>query len=236
MRKPITFTFLVLYGAFVIWGMTKVPFHPDESSLLYQSRDLESLITAPWSLAWDPAKNEDVDQQYRALNAPLGKYIIGLGRRLFGYGPSSVAVDWNWAKSWHENASLGALPERNLLLGGRLAVTLLLPVSLVLMYLCGKELGGERTGILAATFFGFNTLVLIHNRRAMSEGVMTVCLCLSILGMLIAHRKPLLAGLGASLAFSAKYSVAPMLLVNLIAIAWIPSSFKREPKRILKNL
>ena len=83
----------IVFIAKVIWifqGVGLVPFHPDESSVLYQSRDFEVWFTEPLSLVWDASNSDDYDQQYRALNAPLAKYVLGIGRRLAGYGPEAV--------------------------------------------------------------------------------------------------------------------------------------------------
>ena len=84
---------LVLYSLFLLWGVQKVPFHPDESSLLYQSRDLEAYLHGPRALAWDASKLDDADQVYRLLNAPLTKYLLGLSRQLIGKGGDDLFND-----------------------------------------------------------------------------------------------------------------------------------------------
>jgi 4-amino-4-deoxy-L-arabinose transferase-like glycosyltransferase len=229
----------IVFAAYAVWivqDVDDVPFHPDESSLLYQSRDFESWLTKPLSLTWDSSNPDDYDQTYRALNAPLTKYVLGMGRRLAGYGPESVSTDWDWSKTWQENQGAGALPANALLTASRLIITLLLPLSLLLMYRLGVALRFKTMGYAAVFFFVTNALLLLHNRRAMAEGVLTFGMCLSILGMFEADRKPWLAGLGAALATSAKYSCAPLLLVNFLACVWIPSRESPNRSRILRNI
>jgi len=46
--------FWLLWTIFLIWGISLIPFHPDETSLLYQSRDFEILLSDPASLIWNP--------------------------------------------------------------------------------------------------------------------------------------------------------------------------------------
>ncbi len=227
---------LMIYAIWVSLGVDQVPFHPDESSLLYQSRDFERWLSDPLSLAWDSTNPDDYDQVYRALNAPLTKYVLGIGRRLAGFGPESVATDWNWSKSWQENKDAKGLPSDSLLRGARLAVTLLLPFSLLLVFRSGEALRSRRMGYIAAFLLATNALILLHDRRAMAEGVVTFGVCLAILGMLEADRRPWLAGASAALATMAKYSSAPMLLINFLACAWIPSQDSTKKTKIFKNL
>ncbi|MEJ2607927.1 MAG: hypothetical protein P8Z41_14835 [Anaerolineales bacterium] len=44
-RVLIGLCLLVIYAIWVSLGVDRVPFHPDESSLLYQSRDFELWLT-----------------------------------------------------------------------------------------------------------------------------------------------------------------------------------------------
>ncbi len=233
-KVPLTLAaLLILYSVYVFLGVKSVPFHPDESSLLYQSRDLEKAISEPGSLVWSETPENAYDQTYRLLNAPLAKYVIGLGRLGAGYDAESVSVDWDWGASWEENARQGALPSDRLLLGSRFAVALFLPMSVVTIYLAAHSIGGVKTGLVAALLLALNALVLLHTRRAMAEGVLLFGVCLAILGVLYADRFPWLDGLGLGLAVSAKYSALALLPAGLIAVLWDSELDRRE---ILKKL
>jgi 4-amino-4-deoxy-L-arabinose transferase-like glycosyltransferase len=209
-----------LLTCFLVLGAASVPFHPDEASLLYQSRDLETWLTHPLALSWQPSGAPDDPSNYRALNAPLPKYVLGIGRRLAGFGPQSVSVDWDWTRSWAANVRAGALPDARLLLGARLASTLLVGVALVFIYMAGLTVSGRLTGLLAVGLVAGNALVLLHARRAMAEGTLLMAASMAIWGITVAGRRPWLAGTGAALAFAAKQSAAPLALLGLIASLW----------------
>jgi hypothetical protein len=201
-------------------GAASVPFHPDESSLLYESRDFEIWLSHPLDLAWGPGAAADDPQGYRALNSPLAKDILGLGRRLAGFGPQTVGVDWDWTKDWAANVRAGALPNPRLLLGARLASTILIVLTLLFIYMSGLLVSGRWTALLAVGLVGTNAVVLLHTRRAMAEGTLLFGVSLAVWGIVAARRHPWLAGLGAALAFAAKQSAAPLALVGLIAATW----------------
>jgi len=112
-------------------GLENIPFHPDESSLLFQSRDLEKITSDPLSMVWSADRIGEIDQTYRLLNPPFPKYIIGLGRVIAGYSSDDVDNDWDWSATWDENVASSALPEPKLLLGSRIATTLVLLFSVV---------------------------------------------------------------------------------------------------------
>lgn len=206
--------------AFHVAGARQVPFHPDETSLLYQSADFEIWLRDPLSLAWDPAASSEHDQQYRALNTPLPKLVLGIGRRLAGFGPEAVAVDWDWSKSWDDNRAAGAIPGEALLFAGRLANIALLPVSLLLVYGIARAIGGRTMGLIAVGLLGTNALVLLHARRAMAEGVLIFGVCLAVFSFLHARDRPWLAGLGAAAAAMAKLSTAALAPVGLALAIW----------------
>lgn len=211
---------LLGFSAFVLAGARLVPFHPDETSLLFQSRDLEQYFTDPRSLAYSPSSPPDQAQLYRALNAPLAKYVLGVGRLIAGYSSQSVAVDWDWSETWSANLARGAMPPQRLLNGARLAVTLLLPATLLFAYLTGAKLGGVAVGALTAGLLGLNALFLLHGRRAMMEGAMFFGLCFALWATLNADRRPWLAGAAAAMAVSAKHSLLPMLVLAALGAYW----------------
>jgi hypothetical protein len=235
-RRLLPVLALLLYAGFVIAGLGDVPFHPDESSILYQSRDLDVFLVDPKSLAWEPSISEDDDLNYRLLNAPLVKYIIGIGRRLVGYQADTVSVDWNWSLGWEENAAAGALPDQGVLLVSRFAISLLLPCSVVLIYLCGIKLSSHTTAALAATILAANGSILLHGRRAMAEGALIFGVCLAIYGMLVADRKPWLNGIGFAVAVCSKYTAAALLPVSLLANVWTLQRKGKHAQNRIRNL
>lgn len=223
---------LGLLSVFTLSGILQVPFHPDESTQLYMSRDFELLFSHPSELFWNPDR-ANIEQHYRLIDAPLTRYWIGFIRQ-FG-GLSSLPSDWNWSLTWEENQAAGALPSTGLVFSGRLAIALLLPLSLFLIYRAGAALDNRLLGVLAAILLGTNALVLVHDRRAMAEGMLTFGVCLSLWGIMHADRRPVLAAIGIALAFNAKQSALALFPAGLLAVLWLPEEM-RTPKRLAANL
>ncbi len=214
---------LVLLAVAAIWilsGAGSTPFHPDEASLLFQSRDLELLLSDPAEMAWSNSSASSPELTYRLLNAPLPKYVLGLGRWAVGAAAGEVDVDWDWSMSWSANQAAGALPDQRTLAGPRLASASMVVLAVVALYFAGRILGGRSTGIAAALFLATNALVLLHGRRAMAEGVLILGVSAAVVGLLAADRRPWLSGLAAGIAASAKTSAAVWVPLGWLAVAW----------------
>jgi 4-amino-4-deoxy-L-arabinose transferase-like glycosyltransferase len=207
---------LALLTAFALWGIERIPFHPDESTQLYMSSDFELLFSHPLSMAWTSDQAGDARLHMRLVDVPLTRYLLGLGRSLLGV--PALPADWDWSKTWEQNRSAGALPDLRLLLAGRLVLTMLLPFSLLLIYKIGSRLHGVSTGLLAALFLGLNALVLLHDRRAMAEAALTFGVLLALWTFFAGNRRPWLVGLGLAIAFNAKQTGLALLPVGLLAV------------------
>lgn len=225
---------IAIFTVFAIAGLRQVPFHPDESTQLFMSSDWDLLLTHPTQMAWNPLQGNDLRQRYRELDAPLTRYLLGAGRSLAGLPP--LAVDWDWSKGWEANRQAGALPTPQLLFAGRMAVTLLLPFSLALLYLIARSTGGSLNGLLAILLLGSNALVLLHTRRAMAEGMLLFGVCLALAGFLHGDKRPWLAGLGLAVAFNAKQSALALLPAGLLAVAWLAAPAPRPWRKVGLNL
>ncbi len=208
---------IAILTAFAFWGLRAVPFHPDESTYLYMSSDLDLLLHNPLSLAWTPDQAGDWRTHLRIVDAPLIRYWLGLGRSLAGL--PALPVDWSWMKSWQGNQAAGALPSPALLYASRTILTLLLPFSLWLIYRVGVRMQGTLTGLLAALLLGMNALVLLHDRRAMAEAALTFGLLFALWSFVSARHRPWLVGLALALAFNAKHTGLALLPVGLLAVA-----------------
>jgi 4-amino-4-deoxy-L-arabinose transferase-like glycosyltransferase len=216
--KKILLLFLLISGisGYAVWGAPLVPFHPDESTYLYMSSDFERLFSQPLSLAYSGENIEDERQRYRLIDAPLTRYYLGLVRALSKV--DAPTQDWDWSASWQENQSNGAVPQPKLLTTSRFAISLLFPICLLLIFLIGQEMHTFSTGILAVLLFGLHPLVLLHNRRLMAEGWLTLGILLAIWGALQARRRPWLVGIGLAIAFAAKHSALLLLPVGFVAV------------------
>jgi 4-amino-4-deoxy-L-arabinose transferase-like glycosyltransferase len=228
------FIVLGILTAFFLWSVRTIPFHPDESTQLYMSADVEQLLTNPIELTFNPNAQGDLKQHYRLIDAPLTRYLLGFGRIVGGF--PALPADWDWSKTWDENVQAGALPSEGLLHAGRMAITLLLPLALLFVYLTGKQVGDGITGLSAAFFLGLNALVLLHGRRAMAEGTLIFGVAFFLWSLFQSDRRPWIAGLAMAIAFNAKQSTLALLPVGLIAVAWLPGQTSIDFKRIGVNV
>lgn len=215
-------------------GLWNVPFHPDESTQIYMSSDVQALLQDPSSLAWMPEKEGDLKQHYHELDAPLTRTMIGIVRLAAGIQP--LPVDWDWSASWEENRANGAVPDPLALLLARAAVACLFPFSLVLSFLAARRVKGTFAGIFTALLFTIHPLILLHTRRAMAESALVFGICLSIWGLLESEEKPWLAAIGMALAFNAKHSAIALLPVGLLAAAWLPAGIPYRFRKMTSRL
>jgi len=213
------------------YGIPAVPFHPDETTQIFMSGDIEIFMNNPANLVWREDKNEDPRQIYRMLDAPLTRDFIGIGRAVFDL--PSTPVDWNWAVTWDRNNLAGALPSADLLKTGRFSVAWLFPFSLILTYLIGKKIAGPRMGLLALIFLSSNALVLLHTRRAMAESVLLFTTLLALWSMLTIQKKTWLAAIPVGFALAAKQSAVALILTGLIIL--VVQYWKKKTK-LLENV
>ncbi|MCJ7511793.1 MAG: hypothetical protein MUO23_02350 [Anaerolineales bacterium] len=211
---------IALVAAFLFLGIDALPFHPDETSWLVQSQDLERFASDPISMAYTSQARLPAEMAYRLLNAPAAKYTLAIGRRFAGYGPSTLPADWDWTASWEVNRQRGAIPSPGLLQSARLASTALIALSLLPLFAVGRRLGGTGTGVVTVALLATNALVLLHGRRAMAEGALILAVSLVMAGVLWGDRHPWLAGLSLGLALATKQSTLPLLPVGLLGVGW----------------
>lgn len=201
---------------FYLTGVAAVPFHPDESTQLFMSADLETLFANPAALFFDPQAADDLRQHYRLMDAPLPRYWIGLARMVSGQ--PALRSDWDWTLSWDENAARGALPSAGQLLAARMMLALLFPFSLYFTYRLGWLLAGPVAGWSALLLTALNALVLLHTRRAMAEGLLLFNITLSLWLLLRGGKRPWLAAVPLALAFLCKQSAVALLLPAALAL------------------
>ena len=209
-------------------GLQVVPFHPDESTYIFMSGDLELVINNPGSLFWQPDQLTDFRMHYRLLDPPTSRYLVGIGRSLAGL--SALPADWDWSLTWQQNQSAGALPDENLLIVSRAAVAIFFPLSLIFFYLSAQQVFGKLTAWFAMLLLAGNTLVLIHTRRAMSESFLLFAIILTLYFFIHFEQKPWLSAFPVALALNAKLSAAPLAAVGVLWILFAAIRFKWKIK------
>ncbi len=222
------------FALVLLRDLARVPYHPDESSQLYMSRDFDTLVLQrnPAALAWLPGEPVSPDARLRLLDAPLTRYLLGAGWWLAGYTSEDLNADWTWGAAWEENAA--AIPRLDLLLAARRPLAVLGALAAVAAFAFGKRLGGLGVGVVAAFLLALDPLTLLHSRRAMAESALTVFSVLAVLGILYltafvdslssfswkVAAGAVGVGVLAGLALSSKQTELVMIPVALLAVGW----------------
>lgn len=171
---------LMLY---VVAGYQIVPFHGDESTLLYMSRDYYWLVQ---TRNLDPVLYPDspVDEHLRIVNGTVPKMAMGFAWDMAGLTVDNLNAPWIWDTSWEWNVTSGHMPGERLLYAGRLSSAALLAISVAAVFAIGWMAGRGRAGAWAASLIYATTpAVLLNGRRSMMEGAF---LCFSTLAILVA--------------------------------------------------
>jgi hypothetical protein len=213
----LTAVIAVFWAFFYFGNIFTVPFHPDESTQIFMSSDVELLFNNTTDLIFDNTKSIGVREKYRLLDAPLTKYFIGLSRSVFQ--EKALIIDWDWSKSWSEN--LSALPSRSLLIASRVGISIFFPGSIFLIYLISKRFFTNKIipVIFVVIYFAFNSLLLLHSRRAMAEGILIFFLLLSLYSLLSLPKKWLwLSAIPISFAINSKQSLFFLIPIAILLI------------------
>lgn len=212
-------------------GVSMVPFHPDEATQLYMSRDFDYLFLdgQPAALAWNAPAQPVLVRRYRLLDAPLARYLAGLGRAVAG--EAYIAQDWDWSATWAENEAAGAVPDSRTLAAARMPAALLTSLSVVLVYGVGERLGGRQLALSAALLYALSGLVFLHGRRAMSEGPLLFFTVLTLWLLLRPRPAPLLAGLALAAAVASKLTTLSLLPVAVAALFLASADPRTNPPR-----
>ncbi len=205
----VALTIFILYAAFYVSTLADVPFHPDESTQIFMSADVDMLLTSIDKLYWNPTLNDDLRQHYRLLDAPVTRYLIG-SVRLLGHA-SALPNDWDWSLSWQQNQRRGALPDLSLLWLARLSVAWLSLLTLIFFFDIVQKVSHPFIALLATLLLALNPLFLLHTRRAMAESALLFFSILAIWCMLRFPHRPIFMGVICALAFCSKQSAVVLL-------------------------
>jgi len=247
--------FLTLLGTYVFLGMTRVPFHGDESTLIrlsmdfayiFQDRAVQKVIYRPTTGFWSQ------EQYQRVLTGSIDPLSIGVAWSAAGMHRGDLNGFWLWpdpyvADEWAFNVQLGAMPGPRLLDIARIPSTLFTAISIFVVFAVALGLSRSRPAAwIAAFLYATTPSILVNGRRAMQEGALLlfaslVVLCtLHILRLLrevnIRWSRILLGygllGLASGLALASKHTsvlvIAPAFLAIFILL-WFAGG-KLEPQ------
>src|SRR5690606_13842513 len=140
---------------YVLAGVALVPFHGDESTVIYMSKDYAYLFqqgdTARMRYAETPLSSEE--QDLRLLNGPVTKYLIGVAWDLRGYTLDEINEQWHWGFDWYWNISNGHSPSEDLLQTARWPSAFLLAGSVALIFYIALFAFDRPAAYLTSTFY-----------------------------------------------------------------------------------
>lgn len=224
--------------ALYIWlGMFHVPFHADEATVIWTSRDFEYLIAGNFDrLTYHDPPIDLHEQQLRLLNGTVDRNLIGFSRLLVGHSLEDLNVDWDWYLDWNANIQNGAKPSESLLILSRAHSYLMTIGSLMILFTLGWQISGKWGAYFSSFIYTFNPAVLLNGRRAMFEGSHLFFTTLAVLLALAywKNRKWWLTfaiGITAGLAISSKH---PSIIV--LVGAFLPFLFQKYSRRSISQL
>lgn len=128
------------------------------------------------------------------------------------------------------------MPNKNLLSTGRVALTIFLLLSIILLYFIGSYIGGRISGIAAVVFLGVNALALLHGRRAMAEGILIFGITLLLISLIYSTKLSWFTGVGLAIALISKHSTFLLFFVGLIAVSWFTEKTSNLRFKIIRNI
>jgi hypothetical protein len=228
---------------FSLYDLSRVPFHPDQSSWIFMSHDFDRALDDFGRLRWRRGASVTGAARLRLLDAPMPKYVIGFGRALRGYR-NVPSFDWDWTESWEQNVGEGALPDGRLLLTARIAAATMFALSIGVFVLVAVDVAGFLTTAIATVLLVFHPFEQLHLRRAMAESTLqlfTLIFIVSVLYAVASARRAvslkrqcfaaLAVGVTLGVAVASKHSgaaLAPVAVAGAICAGWDSARLLRE--------
>jgi hypothetical protein len=211
--RPSDLVWLLLLIIHILAGTPLTPFHADESTQIFMSRDYAyQFIQRDLSrIAYSDPPMRDTEQHLRLLNGTINKYLIGLAWNLGGFSLENINQQWDWGGDWDYNQQNGHAPSPELLLTARWPSSLFLAASVVVIFAIGEMLGGRLTAYIASLYYALNPALLLNGHRAMMEGGLIFFMLLTLLAGIWFLRRPawwtaIFLGITSGLALASKHT------------------------------
>ncbi len=206
-RRALDGLWLLALAAYVLAGVRLTPFHGDESTLVFmsrdyhylvQQRDLEAVLFNP-----DLVGDQWEEQQLRLLNGTVGKMAMGLAWDLAGFRVGDLNRGWYWGfvdpggnwTEWTWNHAEGNVPGDRLLRAARLSSALLGVVAVWAVFAIAWLVAAgidprlaRAAAWIASLAYATHPNVLLNARRAMMEGSLAAFAALTVLAGLMLMR------------------------------------------------
>lgn len=247
MKRIVDVLLLLLLSAYILAGVPGAPFHGDESTQIFMSRDFAYLFLTGEAdrVRYSDPPISAQEQELRLLNGVISKTAIGLAWHLAGFTVDDLNEQWDWGAGWEYNQTANHAPSAALLLASRWPGALLLVVGLLAVYGLAAMAGGRWAARFAAVLYALHPALLLNGRRAMMEGSLiafTALLALAAAGWLQARGNrawlwAALFGLAAGLALASKHTaLLAAVPVSAAALAWALFEVRRERRAFASRL
>ncbi len=237
---------LLVLIIYIFGGTGAVPFHGDESTIIYTSRDyFYQFVQRDLSLVtFNETPISPTEQHLRLLNGTVSRYLFGLVWYTRGGSINTINEQWDWGADWQYNLSNGHIPTDDLLITARTVSSALLAASVVVLFTIGMMLGGRWVAYLASLYYALNPAVLLNGRRAMMEGgLLLFTLLVVLMGLWYIRKRTWRAAIGlgiaSGLAVASKHPAAVTVLAVFggIALDWLWTLYRnRELKLIMPRI
>jgi len=221
---------LTLLSGYVLAGSSQVPFHGDESTTIWMSKDYAYLVEGDLArVRYNEPPVDAAEQQLRLITGSLTKYLMGLSWQMSGNTTADINEQWHWGFDWDWNVTNGHMPSDDLLLIGRWSSALMLMMGVWVMFKIGEIAAGPVAAYSSSLLYAMHPALLLNGRRAMFEGGMILFLLLTVLlGLMFLRRQSwdaafglgLVAGLALSAKHSAVFTVVLVLGICLLIIVY----------------
>ncbi|MYH66182.1 MAG: phospholipid carrier-dependent glycosyltransferase [Chloroflexi bacterium] len=235
-----------LLALYVLAGAQQMPFHGDESTLIYMGRDYHYLFVEGdlTRLAYDPSWSiSPAEQHLRLLNGTISKTIYGALAHGLGFSAQEINEQWAWNRDYNWNEARGRIPNQELLGRARFASAAQLALAALCFFALLRLTMNRRTAWLGSALFVLHPNMLINGRRAMMEGSHLLGLMLALLAgaWLLQERRwwrYALLGICAGIALATKHpnSVACALVLASCAIIPIWRLLRWRDESALRDL
>lgn len=230
---------LVGLSLYVGAGTDNVPFHGDESTLIYMSRDYHYLVQQRDldRVLYTESPENPSEQELRLLNGTVGKMAMGLAWDLAGYTVADLNEPWAWGLGWDLNAAMLHIPSDGVLYAARLSSTILTIVSVWAVFAIALAvIPNHLAAWTASLIYATTPAVLLNGRRAMMDGALLCFLALAALAAALIAREQrrdrprpgallggyTLLGIMGGLALASKHNAALGVAAIFLALALEP--------------